>query len=59
MIREQKPDFHTSPEWENQRNTARHRGRDTRGEIQNAILDDIVSALRRIAPSAKLPKSAS
>jgi hypothetical protein len=45
MIRQQVPDFHTRPEWENQRNTARHSGRGTRGEIQNAILDDIVSAL--------------
>ena len=59
MIREQQPNFHSRPEWENQRNTARHSGRETRGEIQNAVLDDIVSALRRIAPSARLPKSAS
>ncbi len=59
MIREQVPDFHTRQEWENQRNTARHNRRGTRGEIQNAILDDIVSALRRIAPLATLPKSTS
>lgn len=59
MIREQQPDFHSRPEWATQRNTARHSGRGTRGEIQHAILDDIVSALRRIAPPTKLPKSAS
>ena len=57
MIREQAPNFHNRPEWEAQRNTARHSGRDTRGEIQNAILDDIVSALRRLAPLKEAPKS--
>lgn len=50
MIREQLPEFHTRPEWKIQRNTGRLSGRNTRGELQNAILDDIVSALRRIAP---------
>lgn len=58
MIREQVPDFHTQPEWENQRKTALHSGRNTMGEIRNAILDDIVSALKRIAPRIALPKSA-
>jgi len=57
MIRSQVPHFHTAPEWSNQRNNAKSNCRDSRGEIQNAILDDIVSALLRIAPSAKLPKS--
>ena len=59
LIREQVPDFHKAPVWESQRNTARRNCRDTRGEIQNAILDDIVSALRRLAPAAKVPKSGS
>jgi hypothetical protein len=59
MIREQASDFHTLPEWSGQRNTARQNCRDSRGEIQNAILDDIVSALRRLAPAKKLPKSSS
>jgi hypothetical protein len=56
MIRQQIPDFHTRPEWQNQRKTAAYSGRNTAGEIRNAILDDIVSALRRIAPRATLPK---
>ena len=55
MIREQVAEFHTLPEWETQRNTARQGGRDGRGEIQNAILDDIMSALKGIAPAAKMP----
>ncbi len=59
MIREQVPQFHDDPDWESQRNTARHTCRDSRGEIQNAILDDIVSALRRIAPLGAVPKSGS
>lgn len=59
MIRQQIPNFHTRPEWENQRKTAAHGGRNTAGEIRNAILDDIVSALKRIAPRETLPKSAS
>jgi hypothetical protein len=50
LIREQMPEFHTRPEWSNQRNTASHNGRNTVGEIQNAILDDISSALSRLAP---------
>ena len=58
LIREQIPDFHTRPEWETQRASAAARGRDTPGEIQNAILDDIGSALARIAPSKDVPKSA-
>lgn len=59
MIRQELPDFHTRPEWQNQRNTATHSGRNTAGEIRNAILDDIISALKRIAPRAILPKSIS
>jgi hypothetical protein len=50
MIREDMPDFHLRPEWENQRRTGAASGRDSVGEIQNAILDDIVSALARLAP---------
>lgn len=45
MIREQMPDFHERPEWANQRLSAEARGRGTVGVIQNAILDDITSAL--------------
>jgi hypothetical protein len=56
MIREQVPEFHTLPVLQAQRNSAAHRCRATRGEIQNAILDDIVSALRRLAPPVKMPK---
>jgi hypothetical protein len=50
MIREERPEFHTAPEWSNQRNAAKASGRDSRGEIQCAILDDICSALARLAP---------
>ena len=57
MIREQLPEFHTRPEWNTQRNTAEASGRNTPGEIQNAILDDIISALRRLAPIRQVPKS--
>ncbi len=57
MIREQLPDFHKHADWENQRRTASASGRDTPGEIQNAILDDICSALERIAPIKEVPKS--
>ena len=58
IIREQLPDFHTHPDWITQRNTAAASGRDTPGEIQNAILDDIVSALARLAPERTMPKPA-
>jgi hypothetical protein len=58
MIREQMPDFHNHPDWQAQRNSAKVSGRETRGEIQNAILDDIASALKRIAPPKEMPKSA-
>lgn len=51
IIREQVPDFHELPEWETQRNTAASNGKTARGEVQNAILDDIVSALERLAPA--------
>lgn len=50
MIRDEMPDFHLRPEWVNQRRTAAASGRDSVGEVQNAILDDIVSALKRLAP---------
>lgn len=50
LIRDQVPNFHTLPEWKAQRNTAAASGRDTAGEIRNAILDDILSALERLAP---------
>ncbi len=49
MIREDLPDFHNRPEWANQRRTGAASGRDSVGEIQNAILDDICSALTRLA----------
>jgi hypothetical protein len=58
MIREQLPEFHTRPEWSNQRNTAEASGRNTPGEIRNAILDDITSALQRLVPTSQMPKSA-
>jgi hypothetical protein len=57
MIRQEAPDFHTRPEWATQRMSASARGRDTTGELQNAILDDIGSALERIAPPKQMPKS--
>src|ERR1039458_1274567 len=57
MIRQQLPDFHERLEWATQRASAVARGRGTPGEIRNAILDDICSALERIAPPANLPKS--
>jgi hypothetical protein len=50
MIRQQMPDFQSRPEWNNQRNSCKKRGRDTNGVMQNTILDDIVSALKTIAP---------
>lgn len=50
LIRESVPDFHLLPEWSTQRMTCEANGRTTPGEIQNAILDDIVSALKRLAP---------
>jgi hypothetical protein len=53
IIREQMPDFHLRPEWAMQRATAEANGRNTPGEIQNAILDDIVSALKRLAPESE------
>lgn len=53
LIREQVKDYHLLPEWTTQRMTAQASGRDTPGEIQNAILDDIVSALKRLVPEAR------
>jgi hypothetical protein len=57
MIREQMRNLHTCPEWSTQRNTAEASGRTTPGEINNAILDDITSALDRLVPDSGLPKS--
>ena len=57
LIREQMPGFHTRPEWKTQYNTAVANGRATPGEIQNAILDDITSALSRLVPDSIMPKS--
>jgi hypothetical protein len=53
IIREQMADFHLLPEWATQRMTAESNGRGTPGEIQNAILDDIISALKRLVPEAR------
>jgi hypothetical protein len=58
LIREEVPDFHLRPEWSTQRNTAEMNGRATPGQIKNAILDDITSALERLAPEPELPKPA-
>jgi hypothetical protein len=57
IIRQQMPDFHTRSEWATQRASAIARGRDTRGEVQNAILDDICSALERLAPAKQCRNS--
>ena len=51
IIRDQVPNFHLLPEWATQRATAEANGRNSPGEIQNAILDDIVSVLKRFAPA--------
>lgn len=56
MIRQAIPDFHERSEWATQRASAEARGRGTPGEIQNAVLDDICSALERLVPPANLPK---
>ena len=50
MIRQQLPDFELRDDWSRQRNSCKQSGRNKRGEIQNAILDDIISALKTIAP---------
>jgi hypothetical protein len=52
LIRESVPNFHLLPDWTTQRMTSEANGRATAGEIQNAILDDIVSALKRLAPDS-------
>ena len=52
MIREQIPDFHLRPEWQNQRNAAKTR---SKGVLQNRILDDICDALETIAPNPNGP----
>ena len=54
IIREQVADFHLLPEWATQRMTAEANGRGTPGQIQNAILDDIVSALKHLVPEPVL-----
>lgn len=56
MIREEMPDFHLRPEWENQRRSCTKQANDrnssmTKGEIQNAVLDDIISALKTVTLS--------
>jgi ribosomal protein L31E len=55
MIREELPKFHLRPEWEMQRNTCKANARSAKGptdaEIQCAILDDIISALKTITPN--------
>ncbi len=53
IVKEQIPHFERSSDWETQRRTAKARGRHTLGEVQGAILDDIVSALGTIAPNEK------
>ncbi|MDB6032059.1 MAG: hypothetical protein JWM16_2397 [Verrucomicrobiales bacterium] len=50
LIREECPDFHLHPHWQNVRRTCSLQGRNTKGEIQNAVLDDIINALRTLAP---------
>lgn len=50
VIRCELPEFHSLPEWDLQRQTARRSGRDTPGQVANAVLDDIVSALKGLAP---------
>ncbi|MEK7954308.1 hypothetical protein [Luteolibacter soli] len=50
MIREDMPNFHEHPDWGAQRATADAEGRRGPGAVQNAILDDICSALRGLAP---------
>jgi hypothetical protein len=51
LIREEVPDFHLRPEWKNVRASLEARERATPGVIQNKILDNICSALEKIAPS--------
>ena len=55
MIREQVPDFHNREEWARYRANSRTHSKKlgaspTKGAIQNAIIDDIVAALKTIAP---------
>ena len=52
MIRQELPDFQEHKDWANQRHRGKASGQDSLGEIRNAILDDIVSALRSIVPEA-------
>lgn len=59
LIKESVPDLHLRPEWENVRTSLRARASDTPGRIRGAILDDIDSALRTVAPLSPLPESAS
>lgn len=50
IIRSDCPDFHLHEDWNNQRRTLEQSGRSSRGVLQNAILDDICSALKGLAP---------
>lgn len=50
MIREEVPDFHLRLEWKNVRASHEAREKATPGVIQNKILDNICSALGKIAP---------
>jgi hypothetical protein len=54
MIRQELPDFHTRPEWENQRRSCKASNKlagksPSKGDFQNAIFDDIIPALKTIA----------
>jgi hypothetical protein len=58
IVRAEMRDFHLHEDWKAHRNSAERSGRNSKGEIQNAILDDICSALKRLVPQSALPKSA-
>lgn len=58
MIRAELPDFHLRPQWQNVRSSVERSRCGGKGEVQNAILDDIASALERLAPEDPLPKPA-
>lgn len=59
LISESVPEIHLRKEWKNTRNSLKERDLDTPGRIRAAILNDICSALKTIAPRHSLPKSAS
>jgi hypothetical protein len=50
LIREQMPAFQTCKIWRNHRTAARANGRESKGVVQNRILDDICDALERMLP---------